>query len=657
MLPREWALYCSVFWTTMPAIMCGFAGEFLFASTKNPGQADVALACRMAERLVHRGPDEEGKYLSPDGRCAIGFRRLAVIDPAGSHQPMTSEDGLVTVAFNGEIYNFRRLRAELTVQGCRFRTAGDTEVLLHLYRRDGLEMLKNLDGMFAFAIHDAQAGTLLLARDRLGEKPLWYAMLPDRIVFASEAKALLVHPQVGSDIDYSALTYYLTVGYIPAPASAYLHLRKLPPACRMLVGDRGAAPERYWQLGRMELPASRRDLLDLVQQRVLESVSSRMVADVPLGALLSGGIDSSIVVAAMSLSAGAAGGVKTFTAGFSDDQYDERPAAAAVARHCGTEHTELLVQPAPRDVVHQVDKIVSMYDEPFGDSSALPTWLISQATRQQVTVALTGDGGDETFGGYDRYRALHLASTISPVRFAGLRLLSDLVRPWASHDERNRLRRLIRFTDAMMHPFSIQYFMYRRLFGPQDLLDLLSDEALQWMDVEAPARWFCDLYEDAEAPDEVSAAQLHDLATYLPDDLLVKTDIASMTCSLELRCPMLDHRLVELGLSLPLSDKITGRRGKAILREVFGHGPTGWLPEEVFRRPKRGFGVPLGRWFREDLRPAVEDFLLAPSGAFGRMFRPQALAGLVNDHLSGRGDHGHRLWALLVLARWMEGIR
>ncbi len=614
----------------------------------------------MAERLVHRGPDEEGSFLSSDGRCAIGFRRLAVIDPIGSHQPMHSQDGHVTVAFNGEIYNFRRLRAELTVQGCRFRTEGDTEVLLHLYRRDGLEMLKNLDGMFAFVLYDAQAGRLLLARDRLGEKPLWYAVLPDRIVFASEAKAILMHPRVGADIDYQSITYYLTMGYIPAPATAYLNLRKVPPACRLLVADRCSDPEPYWKLQQIELPKSHAELLELVQQRVLEAVSSRMVADVPLGALLSGGIDSSIVVAAMSNSAGEAGGVRTFTAGFSDNQYDERPAAAAVARHCRTDHTELLIQPAPREVVHQVDKIVSMYDEPFGDSSALPTWLICQATRQQVTVALTGDGGDETFGGYDRYRALHLSSTIGPIRFAGLRLASDLVRPWASHDERNRLRRLIRFADAVMYPFSVQYFMYRRLFGPKDLLDLLSDEALQRMDAEDPARWFCDLYESAQAHDEVTVAQRHDLATYLPDDLLVKMDIASMACSLELRCPMLDHRLVELGVSLPLSAKISGRRGKAVLREVFGQGGQGgkgghggWLPEEVFRRPKRGFGVPLGRWLREELRTVMEETLLAPSGDFGRMFRPLGLAGLVNDHLNGRADHGHRLWALLILARWM----
>jgi asparagine synthase (glutamine-hydrolysing) len=388
----------------MPA-MCGFAGEFLL----HPGRADLALARAMAARLIHRGPDEEGAFLSADGRCAIGFRRLAVIDPAGSHQPMTSDDGLLTVAFNGEIYNFQQLRQELAAAGAQFRTAGDTEVLLHLYRRHGAEMLRHLDGMFAVVLYDARNGQLLLARDRLGEKPLWYAALPDRIVFASEAKAVLAHGRVGRNIDLTAITHYLTVGYVPSPASAYSMISKLPPACRMVVNERVGPVRVYWQPRHVELPASRGELRELVRTRVASAVASRMVADVPLGALLSGGVDSSIVVAAMARAAGAAGGVRTFTAGFEDAAFDERRAARAVARHCRTDHTELLVRPAAAEAL---DAIVAMYDEPFGDSSALPTWLICRQARQHVTVALTGDGGDEVFGGYDRYRALQLGATL-----------------------------------------------------------------------------------------------------------------------------------------------------------------------------------------------------------------------------------------------------
>lgn len=624
--------------------MCGFAGEFLLG----PGRADLDLARRMAHRLVHRGPDEEGAFLSADGRCAIGFRRLAIIDPPGSHQPMTTDDGLLTVAFNGEIYNFRQLRSDLTAAGYRFRTAGDTEVLLALFRRDGLDMLRHLDGMFAFALYDAPSARLFLARDRLGEKPLWYAALPDRIIFASEPKAILAHPQVSTDTDRGSLTYYLTVGYVPAPASAYRAIAKLPPACSMVVTDRIGPTERYWRPTVIELPADRGELCELVRSQVSSAVATRMIADVPLGALLSGGVDSSIVVAAMSRAAGAAGGVRTFTAGFQDASFDERPAARAVAQHCGTDHTELLVQASPAGAL---DAVVSMYDEPFADSSALPTWLISREARRHVTVALTGDGGDEVFGGYDRYRALQLGCGLCPLGYGLVRLAAALVRPFATGDERNRLRRLVRFAEALPYPPSLQYLTYRRLFGPDDLPRLLSDQALGEVDTDRPAQWFCDLYEGAEVDDEVLAAQRHDLSTYLPDDLLVKTDIASMACSLELRAPMLRPELVSLGLSLPTSAKISAGRGKAILREAFAD----WLPGRILRAPKKGFGVPLARWLREDLRGELAEWLLRPSGAFGRMFRREALAGLVNDHLSGREDHSHRLWALLVLARWMEG--
>ncbi|MCJ7543413.1 MAG: asparagine synthase (glutamine-hydrolyzing) [Phycisphaerae bacterium] len=627
----------------MPA-MCGFAGEFLLGA----GRADLQLARRMAQCLFHRGPDEQGAFLSADGRCAIGFRRLAIIDPPGSHQPMTSDDGLLTVAFNGEIYNFRQLRQELTAGGCRFRTAGDTEVLLHLFRRDGLEMLRHLDGMFAFALYDARSGQVLLARDRLGEKPLWYAPLPDRIVFASEAKAILLHPQVSRETDPASLTYYLTVGYMPAPISAYRAIAKLAPGSSMVVSDRIGRAERYWQPSPIDLPADRADLPELLRTRVSAAVASRMISDVPLGALLSGGVDSSIVVAAMSRAAGAVGGVRTFTAGFADSRFDERPAARAVAHHCGTDHTELLVQASPAGAL---DAVVSLYDEPFADSGALPTWLISREARRHVTVALTGDGGDEVFGGYDRYRALQLGCGLCPLGYALVRAAAALVRPFARGHERSRLRRLARFAEALPYPPSVQYFRYRSLFGPDDLPRLLSDQALGKADIDRPAEWFCDLYEGAGVDDEVLAAQRHDLSTYLPDDLLVKTDIASMACSLELRAPMLQAELVSLGLSLPTSAKIAGGRGKAILREAFAD----WLPAHILRAPKRGFGVPLARWLREDLRKELDEWLLRPAGAFGRMFRPEALAGLVNDHLSGRADHSHRLWALLVLARWMAG--
>ena len=622
--------------------MCGFAGEFLYRS----GNAGLQLARSMAARVRHRGPDEEGSFLSADGRCAIGFHRLAVIDPTGSHQPMTSEDGNLTVAFNGEIYNFRALRQEISRRGGQLRTSGDTEVLLHLYRQYGQAMLDHLEGMFALAIYDSSAGRLMLARDRLGQKPLWYAPLDDRVAFASEAKALLVHPRVSRKVDAQALTSYFTIGYIPAPRSIWAALRKLPPAHFMIAAGSCQAPVRYWQPATADLPPTRQQQVELVRQEVTRAVESHMVSDVPLGVLLSGGVDSSIVTALMCRAAGRAGGVRSFTAGFEDAELDERPAARMVANHCATDHTELLVA---TDVVGTLDKLVAMYDEPFADSSAMATSLICRAAREHVKVALTGDGGDETFAGYDRYRALHLAETMTPWRYAATRLAAWALKPWARHDERSRARRFIRFADSLPYPFSSQYFMYRRLFGPEDLARLFDDRFASQVDLGAPAEWFCNLYEDREFPDEVARAQYHDLMTYLPDDLLVKTDIASMAVSLEARAPLLDHKLVALGIQLPVDTKVSGRKGKLILQEAFAD----LLPPATFSRPKRGFAVPLGRWLREDLLDMLRGTLL--DGTVGRqgILRPESVAGLINDHVTGCGDHRHRLWAVLVFQRWL----
>jgi asparagine synthase (glutamine-hydrolysing) len=635
--------------------MCGFAGEFLFAPASRGagshssagGPADVNVAATMAELLVHRGPDEAGRFTSTDGRCAIAFHRLSVVDLARSHQPMTTPDGLTTVAFNGEIYNFRQLRALLSAGGCRLATSGDTEVLLHLYRRDGAEMLRHLDGMFAFAIYDARTASLLLARDRLGEKPLWYAALADRIVFASEAPALLRHPGVTRELDRLSLTYYLTMGYIPGPRSAWVGVRKLLPGHYLCATDQAAPPVRYWQPQSVDVGGTRNDQAEAVRGAVRQAVESRMLADVPLGALLSGGVDSSVVVAQMARAAGKAGGVRTFTAGFEDALYDERPAARKVARHLGTEHTEILVRAAPAE---SLDELVARYGEPFADSGALPMHEICKAARKHVTVALVGDGGDEVFGGYDRYAAMGLASRVGPLGYIALRLAGTVCGLVAPNEQRNPLRRLARFAAILPHPPAVQYFMLRRLFSPDDLKRLLTDDFLADLDPEAPAEWFCDVYNGPDASDEVAYAQRHDIMTYLPDDLLVKADIASMACSLELRAPLLDHRLVCLGLSLPAELKVAGRVGKVILREAFRDD----LPAEALRGPKRGFGVPLRRWLREDLFAVLTDTLMDPWLHGLGIFRPEALAGLLNDHFSGKSDHSHRLWALLVLGRWLR---
>lgn len=627
--------------------MCGFAGEFLFPDAK--GRADLARAERMAAALAHRGPDDAAAWVSPDGRCAIGFRRLAVIDPSGSRQPLAGPDGRLAVACNGEIYNYRALREALASGGASFATAGDVEALLHLYRRDGLGMLQGVRGMFALALYDASAARLVLARDRLGEKPLYYALLGDRIVFGSEVKALLRHELVGRQMDRESINLYISMGYIPAPATAYRAIRRLEPGSLLAAGPE-VRITRYWQPRVAPAGGAAGDALDRVRQTLRQSVGQCLVSDVPLGALLSGGLDSSILVALMAQAAGGPN-VRTFTAGFDDPRFDERPFARRVAEHCGTRHTELPIRPA--SAVEMLDRLVETYDQPFGDSSALPMMLICQAAREHVTVALTGDGGDEVFAGYDRYRAMNLSSRMHVSKYLLYRMLGIFCGSFASKDERNFSARFMRFADNLPYPPAVQYFNYRCLFRPDELPRLLHDEFLDGIDPDRPAEWFTGLYEEPDVDDEVTRAQLHDLATYLPDDLLIKSDMASMASSLELRCPMLGHDLVDLGLSLPLELKIHRGFGKVALRQAFGN----LLPQEALRRSKKGFGVPLDTWLRSDLLETMRETLFDKAFQDARIVQPEAVAGLVNDHLSGRGDHRHQLWALLVLARWFVKAR
>lgn len=622
--------------------MCGFAGEFCFAG----GTARIDVARAMARRLVHRGPDEAGEYLSTDGRLAIGFRRLRVIDPRSSRQPMISPDGRHVIAYNGECYNYRSLRHDMGTQGIRFRTRGDTEVVLQRLAQSGANGLSVLEGMFALALYDTEEGKLLLARDPVGQKPLWYATVGGRVVFASEAKALLTHPDVSHAADVVAVTNYYSVGYIPAPRTAWRDVRKLSAGAYVVVGPHGMSdPARYWTPPDDTQPPAA-DPIEWLRETLPQTVEKLMVADVPLGVLLSGGLDSSIVAALMCKAAGKAGGVRTFTAGFGDAGYDERPAARAVADHCGSEHTEIEVSADPTDAV---GRIVEMYDEPFADSSALATHRVCRAAREHVTVALCGDGGDEAFGGYDRYRAMHLAETMSPAKYLGVRVAAGLAGTIAPRAERSGLRRLVRFAEGLGRPPALQYLHYRSLFPQEDLRRLFTAEFAAFADLDEPARWFSDLYERGEAPDEAGRAQRHDVLTYLPDDLLVKTDIASMACSLELRSPFLETRILEFGMSLPASLKLRRGRGKAILREAFGH----LLPAETLRRPKRGFALPLAEWLRGPLRETLVETLTDRAFLGAGIVREEAVWGLLNDHLRGRADYQHRLWALLVHAAWL----
>ena len=600
--------------------MCGIAGLYSPAGTPN---AELIDAMRAA--IVQRGPDEGST--DAFGRCVLGHQRLRVIDLDTGYQPVANEGGDVVAVFNGEIYNFRALREEL--RGHEVRGTGDTPILPHLYEESGPQFVKRLHGMFALALWDGPRERLVLARDRLGKKPLLWTRLPDgTFAFASELKALLRLPDLPREVDLGAVDSYLALQYVPANGTALRGIRNVPPGHVLVVEGATERLERYWELEPAEQSSSDDEWLERVRATVGEAVRKRLVADVPLGALLSGGIDSSIVVALMAQQS--CDPVRTFTVGFSDARYDERAYARAVAEQYGTVHDELTIT---EDVAATLPRFVRAFDEPLGDEAAFPTFLIAEQARRHVTVALGGDGGDEAFAGYERYIAHGLAARVPGVAArtgaAAVRLV-----PSARREPRSTLFRAARFLDVAGSPPGERYGRLMEIFPVELRRDL-------WLDPQ-----------HAEAvrlePHGAGIAGLQrlDVATYLPGDLLLKADLASMAHSLELRSPFLDHEVMALGLALPEGLKTRGREGKVALRRAFAAD----LPPQVASRGKTGFGVPLGRWFREDLRELARDLLSTDRG----WFRRDTLTRLLDEHESGRADHGHRLWCLLMLELWMR---
>jgi asparagine synthase (glutamine-hydrolysing) len=601
--------------------VCGIAGLYSPTGTPNPEHVDAMRAA-----LLHRGPDEGST--DSFGHCVLGHQRLKVIDLDTGYQPVTNETGDVVAVYNGEAYNFQALRGEL--RSHEVRGTGDTPILPHLYEESGPRFVERLDGMFALALWDAGRERLVLARDRLGKKPLLWTRLPDgTLAFASELKALLRLPQVSREVDLEAIDAFLALQYVPGDHTALRGIRKLPPG-HVLVAHGGTERiERYWQPQAIAEPSSHEDeWLERVRTTVGAAVRKRLVADVPLGALLSGGIDSSIVVALMAETASQP--VRTFTVGFSDDRYDERTYARAVASRFGTVHEELQIE---EDVAATLPRLAATYDEPLGDEAAFPTFLIAEQARRHVTVALAGDGGDESFAGYERYVATGLADRVpSPLARSGAAALRLL--PAARREPRSPLFRAARFLDVAATAGAERYARLMEVFPLRLRRNLWIDSTQARPTLLVPAR-----------PD-IAGLQLLDLETYLPGDLLLKADLASMAHSLELRSPFLDHEVVALGLALPDSLKTRGREGKVALRRAFAAE----LPPEVLQRGKTGFGVPLGRWFRSDLRELAHDVLANDRG----WFRQDALRRLLGEHESGRADHGHRLWCLLMLELWVR---
>jgi len=631
--------------------MCGIAGVVdLQARSVGP-----SLVRRLCDVLVHRGPDDEGYHIK--GPVALGQRRLAILDLAGGRQPMSNEDGTVWITFNGEIYNFRELRGRLEGLGHRFATRSDTETIVHAYEQHGPACVKELRGMFAFALWDQPRQTLLLARDRMGKKPLFYTEVDGQWVFASELQALLQHPGLMREVDWGALDDYLTYGYVPAPKTIFRGVHKLPPAHWLTLrlrpggnGGPGVHVERYWQLAyEPKLRVSEADAADGLLEVLKQAVRLRMIADVPLGALLSGGIDSSIVVALMSQLSDRP--VKTFSIGFDDQEFNELPHARRVAERCGTEHHELIVRPNALEVL---PTLVRHYGEPYADSSAIPSYYVAKLTREHVTVALNGDGGDECFAGYERYAGGLAADRYgripAVVRRLAIEPLSRLIP--TSAPRRSRLRQARRFLEVAGQPAPQRYLRWIGYVPTTGKAGLYSPDFQEQLAGHRAESWLLELWERLTATglgplDRMLAL---DVESYLPYDLLVKMDIATMANSLEARSPFLDHEVMEFCARLPERYKLSGMRLKHLLKKA----GEGLLPPETLTRRKMGFGIPVGNWIRAELRSWMEDLLLSPRALKRGYFQPEALRQVVDRHLEGREDRSFELWALLWLELWHQ---
>jgi asparagine synthase (glutamine-hydrolysing) len=649
--------------------MCGFAG-FLQSS---PGRADelTAKVNAVADTLVNRGPDDSGAWVDVEHGLALGFRRLSIVDlsPEG-HQPMLSETSRYVISFNGEIYNFMDLRKELETSGHRWRGHSDTEVLLAAVTEWGVEnAVRRFNGMFAFALWDREEKALWLGRDRIGKKPLYYGVSRGTLLFGSELKALAAHPAFEGEIDRSALALFLRFGYVPAPHSIYRGIYKLPPAHLLKVlnaRDPLPQPRPYWSATDAAIAGTRNpfqgsddDAIARLDSLLRDAVGIRMIADVPLGAFLSGGIDSSLVVSLMQ--AQSSNPVRTFSIGFSEDEFNEAQHAKLVAQHLGTDHTELYV--TPRETLDVIPHLPEIYDEPFADSSQVPTFLVSKLARQHVTVALSGDGGDELFAGYHRYfwgkRIWDSIGWIpAPARRAGAAVLRGPMRHVVA-GAANALSPVLPSRLRVKNPADKMQKL-ADVFALNDAGQMYSRLVEHWKDaweVTLGAQYVPGLLEQqgfaSELPGLVQRMQLYDALTYLPDDILVKVDRATMAVSLEGRAPLLDYRVYEFAWSLPMSMKIRDGKGKWILRQLLAK----YVPPSLFERPKMGFGVPIVSWLRGPLRDWAEALLDKRRLETEGFFDAARVRTRWEQHLSGERDWQYYLWDVLMFQAWHEHIR
>ena len=624
--------------------MCGITG-ILYQSS---GSVDGAELKRMCDVMRHRGPDDEGTYLA--GPVGIGMRRLSIIDLASGHQPIHNEDKSVWVVLNGEIYNYRELRARLEAKGHRFYTQSDTETIAHLYEEYGEECVQHLNGMFGFALWDDRRKKLLIARDRAGEKQIYYALKGGKFVFGSEIKCLLQSDVVSRDIDYDALDAYLTYLYVPSPATIFRDVRELP-AAHLLVFDRdGLRIRRYWDLDfRIDRKSDAREYVDAFAERFRHSVRSRLVSDVPLGALLSGGIDSSAVVAAMSEFASEP--VRTFCIGYGEEgaYYDERRYAKMVAERFGTQHQEFVVKPQIAEIIPE---IVRAFDQPFADSSAIANYYVFRETRRHVKVVLSGLGGDEVGAGYERHLGIRWQKRYRDLpQWLREGVVERVVNLLPDSRKGNRLvERVKRFVRSGALPEDQAYQRYVSAFDPGMRRELYSDRLARSIRSEATYDGFDRFFNRNGIADVLNRALYADIMMYLPGDLLTLTDRMSMAHSIEARAPFVDHELMEFMATVPPELKLRGFDKKHLLKRAFSDT----LPKEILYRRKQGFTVPLTVWFRNELNPLIQRVLSKPRIESVGLFRWPVVERMLAEHMERRENHHSRIWALLMFMVWHE---
>jgi asparagine synthase (glutamine-hydrolysing) len=646
--------------------MCGICGEVNF-SHQGVRPGTVKAMCRV---LGHRGPDDEGIVFIQGNRpfeinksfsthpdengfeVGLGHRRLSIIDLSeAAHQPMCNEDGTIWIVFNGEIYNFQEIRKGLEKKGHLFKSESDTEVILHSYEEWGVECLNHFRGMFAFGIWDSSLQRLFMARDRLGKKPLVYFCQNGHFAFASEIKALLQVPWIEREVNGHAIHYYLTYQYVPSPETIFEGIKKLPPAHYILYGrDGNLKIERYWRLNfnsNHHTKTEPQELMDRIRTELEESVKLRLISDVPLGAFLSGGVDSSLIVGIMTKLSGTP--VKTFSIGFEEKEFDELSYARLVSKHFSTEHHEFIVK---ANAVEILPKLVWHYNEPFADSSAIPTYYVANVTKDFVKVVLTGDAGDENFAGYPRYlRSKWVASFTRLPNKLRRDLLPNLLRTFSTfHWREKTLNRLADFTESLSRDQARNYAEQIKIFNAKEREDIYTEDFKKFVMGIDPLDFLIYKFEESETENLIEQLLYVDMNSYLPEDLLVKVDIATMANSLEARVPFLDHKFMEFIASIPSRLKLKGSKTKFILKTAFKD----LLPEAIFNRKKMGFGVPVSRWFRRELKDYVYGILLDHKALNRGYFRRSGIVRLLDEHLSLQNDHSAKLWALLTLELWFR---